>query len=64
MTMKLEMRKVAIYYCDFCGEQIRDGSWECRAEEGQPDRHYHSTYTSTIQKTCIDKFKEEESKVK
>jgi hypothetical protein len=51
---KMEMRKVCVTYCDWCGEEITESSHTFVENEGEPIKDFHSW-----SKKCIDEYEAE-----
>lgn len=56
---KIEQRKVTIIYCDRCGTELK-GNHASIEYDGKERMDFCSTYTSKIDKTCLDEHKQEE----
>jgi len=54
---KKEIREVTITYCDYCGKVITGNHSSITFKNGKI-LDFCSTYTKDIDKTCLDKYKE------
>ena len=56
---KIEMREMTITYCDYCGTELKGNHSSIEYKDGRK-LDLCSEYTDKIDKTCLDKHKEEE----
>lgn len=57
---KVEMREVTITYCDYCDKEITDHASVMLIRPDKTEIHLHSKYISETEKTCDEKFRDEE----
>ena len=55
---KLEKREVMVTYCDRCKKELK-GNYSSVNYDGKEKMDFCSTYTSKINKTCLDYHNEE-----
>jgi hypothetical protein len=58
---KKETREVIVTYCDYCGAELNSNHSSIEYKDGRV-LDFCDEYTTKINKTCLDKHKEQEEK--